>query len=566
MIPFWMRRTVGYTVLHYKRRDLAQFRENLLQIKATQERRLVQILDMMRGSAFARDHHLERVRTPDDLKRALPVAPYERMAPYIERVKAGETTALFRPGTEVMMFAMTSGTTHAPKFIPVTRASLEDYRRSWAIWGCALAEAHPLVPFGGVINLASGYRAQSTTAGIPCGSISGLIVSVMHASLRLTNCLPPEVADVSDASLRQYLALRLALSRRDTMMVTTANPSTLISFARRLDRDQERLIRDLRDGTLQDRAHYPRAVMRKIGRRLRVKHVALAQELERLTRDGPLYPWRVWPHLAVAGVWTGGTLGAYLPDLPQYYGDVALWDHGLSASEGRMTIPLTGAMRGGVLNVTGPFFEFMPTTASDEDDPATYRAEELEVGGRYNLVVTTSGGLIRYDMQDIVECTAFVGATPVLRFLHKESQISSITGEKISAWQVTEAVRLASEELRWALTEFTVAPRYGDPAQYVLLLEESVWAAHPHRSHLARVVDEKMQSFNIEYRDKRLSGRLGPLAVVAVQEGTFARLMAARIAARGTPPEHYKHPFLIQDLDFVDRHACASSHLEKTSA
>ncbi len=550
----WLRRSIGIPVLHYKRRDLSQFRRHLSQTKDIQEKRLKGILSMVRGSSFAKDYGLDRVQSVQDFQNALAVAPYERMAPYIERLKIGEKGALFSPDTPLIMFAMTSGTTRSPKYIPVTAASLAEYRRSWAIWGCVLADQHPLVPFGGVINLASGFRSSVTAGGIPCGSISGLIVSVMHGSLRLTNCLPPCVNDVPDSRLRQYLALRLSLPRRDTMMVTTANPSTLISFAQRLDQEKEKLIRDLRDGTLYLHSHYPDRVWQKIKHRIKEKLPNLARELEQLLVRGPLYPQAAWPKLSVAGVWTGGTLRPYLADLPFYYGNVALRDHGLSASEGRMTIPLDGGEAPGVLCVDGPFFEFVPESEMGRECPETLLAHELEVGTKYNLVVTTSGGLIRYDMQDIVECQGFIGSAPLLAFLHKGLQIANITGEKITGWQVTEAVNLASQSLGARISEYTLAPVYGDPSFYALLVEENSSNSVIKESRFSQRVDEALQEFNVEYRDKRSSGRLDPIRLVFIPQGAFVEWMRSKNRDHGTPPEQYKHPFLVTDFELAPRY------------
>jgi len=63
--------------------------------------------------------------------------------------------------------------------------------------------------------------------------------------------------------------------------------------------------------------------------------------LEQLANEhGELLPKHAWPGMSVLAVWTGGSVNVYLPQLPGLYGDVAIRDHGLSASEGRMTIPL----------------------------------------------------------------------------------------------------------------------------------------------------------------------------------------------------------------------------------
>ena len=49
-----------------------------------------------------------------DFRRRQPIAIYEEHHPYIERVLHGDVNALFAPGTRVLMFAMTSGTTGQP--------------------------------------------------------------------------------------------------------------------------------------------------------------------------------------------------------------------------------------------------------------------------------------------------------------------------------------------------------------------------------------------------------------------------------------------------------------------
>ena len=55
-------------------------------------------------------------------------------------------------------------------------------------------------------------------------------------------------------------------------------------------------------------------------------------------------------NLSVLAVWTGGSVGVFLPQLAELYGAVAVRDHGLSASEGRMTIPLADGTPAGLLD------------------------------------------------------------------------------------------------------------------------------------------------------------------------------------------------------------------------
>src|ERR1035437_4792602 len=108
-----------------------------------QQRLLAQFIDAHRNTAFGRDHGFSSICTYEDFVSAVPVAPYERMMPYVNRVLEGETTALLPPGEEPLMFSMTSGTTGAPKYIPVTRRFADIMRSGWNIFGFKVLCDHP---------------------------------------------------------------------------------------------------------------------------------------------------------------------------------------------------------------------------------------------------------------------------------------------------------------------------------------------------------------------------------------------------------------------------------------
>ncbi len=551
--PVWVRRLLGFPVLAVKRRELARFRGELTAARAVQARVLSEVLAAMAGSAFARDHGLAKVRSAADLAAALPVAGYDRVAPYIERVRAGEVAALFRPGTRILMFATTSGTTAAVKFIPVTPAVAAAYQRSWTIWGCAVAEAHPLTPYGGVINLASPWRSGRAPSGAPCGSITGLLLETMHRTLKVTNAIPPAAAAVEDPGDRQYLALRLALARPDVMMVTTANPSTLLGFARRMEARQDDLLRDLQDGGVRGAPALPPGVAAALRAELSPAPKLARRLAASAAAAGALVPRVAWPRLTLLGVWTGGTLSSYLPRLPAYYGPLPLRDHGLSASEGRLTIPLADGTADGPLNVSGGYFEFIPEAEYGQPNARILGAHELDGGGRYYVVVSTMSGLLRYDLHDVVECTGYLAAAPLLRFLHKGRDVANLTGEKLSAHQVAEALQEVQRHLGLTFGEVALAPEIGDPPRYHLLIEAPEMPPPSEVTRLAAALDRELAARNSEYAEKRRSDRLAPVTVTAAAAGTFAALRAARLAASAGPVEQYKHPFLVTDPAFVGK-------------
>ena len=257
--------------------------------------------------------------------------------------------------------------------------------------------------------------------------------------------------------------------------------------------------------------------------------------------------------MQVVAVWTGGSAGAYLSSLRQFYGDVAMRDHGLSASEGRMTIPLCDNRSDGVLDVVTHFFEFIPEREHGCKNPTVLEAHELQEGESYFILLTTSSGLYRYDIHDVVQCMGFCGTTPMLKFLHKGAHIANVTGEKVSESQVVTAVCKSVEQMQIHLKHFTVSPVWGEPPRYQLLAEEQDVLAPSVGEELADNVDRQLQQLNCEYREKRQSGRLASLKWVPLPERTWMRFAKKSQQKLGGSLEQYKHPCLVPDMDFSAR-------------
>src|SRR2546423_14073567 len=126
-----IRKYVGLPLVNRSRRLARRFLEQTARAGDIQRALLLARVARHADSQFGRDHHFHEIRSAADFRRRVPVRGYEGHEPYIDRVRNGDTRALFGDGTEVLMFAMTSGTTNRPKTIPVTREALNDYREGW---------------------------------------------------------------------------------------------------------------------------------------------------------------------------------------------------------------------------------------------------------------------------------------------------------------------------------------------------------------------------------------------------------------------------------------------------
>jgi len=531
-------------------RQVRRWREAVRDTRRTQAALLARLLADAAQTDFGRDAGLDGARTAADLRACLPIAGYQRAAPYVERVARGDVQALFPPGTRVHMFAMTSGTTGRAKYIPVTDAVLRNYRAGWHIWG-AQALADHLDAFGAkILQISSRVDEERTASGLPAGAISGLTARSQRRLIRRLYVSPPACAHARDTASKYYLVCRLGL-QCDRVMPVTANPSTLLSLARTMDRRKEDLLRDLADGTLADDVAIAGEARRAIERRLRACPDR-ARRFDRLVEQtGRLYPRHVW-EVPLIGTWKGGTLSLYLRDMPRYWGEAATRDIGLIASEGRFSVPVETDGSAGILETTGTFYEFVPETENHNAHPTALLAHEVEPGERYFLVVTTAGGLFRYHMGDLVQVVGRYGEAPLIEFLNKGEHVANLTGEKITEHHVIAAVNHVVAERGLSLAGYCLCPTWDEVPYYSLLLEADDVPTGT-APEVAAAVDSALARLNMEYETKRDSGRLRPVRVKTLPAGTWEAYDREMIARRNGRVEQYKHKFLEPEVDFERR-------------
>jgi hypothetical protein len=549
MLTALLRKVVGKIAALPVRRHLAAFEAATQQPREVQEALLRRLLAYHANTDFGQEHHFAAIRTIADFRRQLPVAGYEYFEPYLARVRRGDFRALLADQC-VHMFALTSGTTAARKFIPVTPQYLADYRRGWNMWGLRAFWDHPNVKLRPILQLSGDWDEFRTEAGIPCGSVTGLTATMQKRIIRFLYCVPPCTGRIKDAVAKYYVALRLSLPRQVAMIIA-ANPSTLINLARAGDHEKESLIRDIHDGTLNSRLDIPPDVRAELARKLRC-HPERARELEAIVgRTGTLYPRDYWPPYCLLGNWTGGSVGAYLRHYPRYYGSAPVRDVGLIASEGRMTIPVADGTASGVLDITSHYFEFLPEEEADSSQPTVLAAHEVQADKTYFILPTTAFGLYRYHISDLVRVTGFYNSTPLVEFLSKGSHFSNLTGEKLSEYHVARAMMQALHDCDLTVTAYSLAPCWDDELPYYGLFLERGDLANPEQGlALLDTLDEHLKRLNIEYASKRDSQRLGVIRLELLPTGTWQQWDRQRLARTGGTLEQYKHPCLIGDPGF----------------
>jgi hypothetical protein len=543
----YFRKAVGWPV-HWK---LHAFEALCQDPRRTQEELLQRILTYHADTTFARDHGYSTIRTVEDFRRQVPVAPYEHFEPYIREVMKGNTKALLAD-PQVLMFALTSGTTAARKHIPITLQYLNDYRRSWNIWGLKAIKAHKHVFLKPILQLVGDADEYRTEASIPCGNLSGFSAQVQKRLMRWMYVVPPATGKIKDSNARTYIAARMGL-RKPLGMLMSANPSTLVNLARFMDREKESLIRDIRDGTLSANLDIPADIRTALTKKLKPKPERAMLLEAAINASGHLYPMDAWPpDKMLIGCWTGGSVGPYLRQLSTYYGNAPVRDLGLVASEGRMSIPIENDTPSGVLDVSTHYFEFIPEEDIDRPNPTVLGAHEVEQGKHYFIVMTTKAGLYRYHISDLVRINGSFHNTPMIEFLGKGSRYSNLTGEKLTEHHVTQSVDRIIKSIPQPLTAYSIAPCWDDAQPYYGLFVEEQDVSDPAQlRRFLTALDLALGENNIEYEAKRSSGRLGPLRAHLMPQGFWANWDRERVNRTGGSPEQYKHPCLIGDVNFA---------------
>lgn len=534
------------------KRKIRQFEQATKNPQDSQQKLLMAILRKHQNTSFAKDHHFSSIQSIDEFRNNIGVAGYETIEPYMNRVLKGENSALLAD-RRIHMFALTSGTTNTRKYIPVTDSYLENYRRGWNIWGLNAFLKHEKAKFQPILQMSGDWDEYRSDSGVPCGSVTGLTARMQRKVIRWLYCVPPEVSRIKDSASKYYTVMRLSIDR-PVGLILAANPSTLINLAKAGDHEKESLIRDLRDGTLSSRMDIPADVRKILGPRIK-KRPEKAMELEAvINKTGSLFPKDFWPEHCLLGNWTGGSMASYLRHYPSFYGTMPVRDVGLIASEGRMTIPLEDNTPSGVLDITTHFFEFIPEDEKDSPNPTVLLPHELVEGRNYFILFTTSYGLYRYDIHDVVRCTGFFNKTPMLQFLNKGSYFSNLTGEKISEYQITGSMAEILRELDHTLNIYSIAPVWSDEQPfYGLFVESGDVPGTDVANRLASLLENKLRKINIEYDSKRESLRLGPIKPFILKPGTWQTWDRERLKKTGGTLEQYKHPCLINDLEFKSR-------------
>ncbi len=511
-------------------------------VRETQGALLDRVVRGNRETAFGKEHGFGTATSIADYRRQVPIRLWGEISPYVDQALRGQHETLIADAP--VLYHWTSGTTGTPKMIPFTRNCDAAARLTLKVWLAKALLDNPGLLDGKVFALLNAGVEGYTETNIPCGSVSGNIYFRMPQAMRPAYSNAYDVYHIEDVSARYYALLRFGLNQ-DCSFLMSGNPAGFSGMFELADKLSEPLIRDIHDGTLSKNFDIPKnvraaAITDLTPNPARARILARAKET-----DGRLKPTAYWPGLQVIGCWLGGSMGHFAPSLREWCGDSFRFrDIGYMASEGIFSIPMDNDTPDSLLALHSAFFEFIPEEEFGRSDPTVLLAHELEAGRNYQVVLTTTGGLYRYAINDVIRVAETHNGSPTIRFLYKGGNVQNMQGEMVTVDHVMAALNAVTAEQQITLRHFQVLADLAD-RRYVLCMEPT---EPPPRATLTAMLagfERELAKQNMNYKDFRELGHLNPPRLRLMRAGWFARIMADHLA-RGRSEAQFK-PFVLVD-------------------
>ena len=493
-------------------REARALRRARSDVAGTQQRLLLATLKRNEDTEYGRRHGFAGIRSANEYRECAPLTDYGDYAEAVERIGAGEKNVLTRE--EALLLEPTSGSTRATKLIPYTTSLKNEFARGIAAWIWDLFSHDPRLMLGpaywSITPVA--YREERTPGGIPIGFEEDTrYLGGLGTLLSRVMVVPSEARQIEDIESFCYVTLLFMLRARSMALISVWNPTFLTLLMSRLPEWHLRLAHDLETGSLSPPTPIPEGVRLSA---LNSPAPRRAAELRTAFRSGgepATIHSSLWPGLRLLSCWDDGHAALHAPEAARLFPQARVQGKGLLSTESFVSLPLVG-QTGAVLALRSHFLEFIPHGSEGE----TLLAHELEEGGHYSVVVTTGGGLYRYQMGDVVEVTGRFEKCPLLRFLGKEDLVSDRYGEKLNERHAREALRGALErhapDAHFAMLAFEE-----ESSSYTLFIEAK-GVLETALLSLADHIEGELRE-NHHYQYCRDLGQLGYLRVFRIRRG-----------------------------------------------
>jgi hypothetical protein len=448
-----------------------------------------------------------------------PLSTYEDYIPYIDRIANGEHNILTKD--PVQLFELSSGSISASKMIPYTRTLKREFGFGLSTWIHNLYTHHPDLITGtaywSISPLTAGLR--HTPAGIPIGfeedsAYLGLLGSILESSLMAVPNFVKHIQDIDDF---RYITLLYLLRSESLRLISVWNPTFLTLLLTALECYWDSLLKDLADGKISP-PNQSTITNYEIPKQSGADKLQNSSSRVRiLSKLSPTDYANIWKNLSLISCWADGASESYAKELQVRFPNVTIQPKGLLATEAFVSFPLQG-YNGGALAITSHYFEFL---AQNGD---ILLAHQIKKGNTYSVIVTTGGGLYRYQLNDIIEVTDFYNQIPCIKFIGKADNVSDYFGEKLNEQFVASVLKDLFKKHKLNPTFYMLAPDDMPLFHYTLYLELPNHPTTELDNYLIELDNSLRANFHYDYC--RTLGQLAEAQIVQVKNGSASYIRA----------------------------------------
>ena len=473
-----------------------------IEAEALQRGVLKRLLGKAAQTEWGRAYGYDKCLNYEDFAIQTPLNTYEELKGYIDRMRHGEKDVLW-PG-KVKWYAKSSGTTNdKSKFIPVSKDGLHDTHYAGGtdavVWYLRNNPKSRIFD-GKALILGGSHAPNYNLPGSLVGDLSAILIENINPLVNLVRVPKKATALLSDFEVKRDRIAREAMKQNVTNL--SGVPSWMLSVLNR--------IIELSGKPLGD----------------------------------------VWPNLEV--FFHGGV--AFTPYRGQYERLITLprmhYMETYNASEGFFGLqddPSDTAMS--LMIDYGVFYEFIPMDEFDKEQPTVVPLWGVEPGKNYAMVISTSSGLWRYIIGDMIR---FTSRNPY-KFVITGRTKSFINafGEELIVDNAEKGLAEACRQTGAEVLEYTAAPVFMDAdgkCRHQWIVEFSKEPSDIEA--FASILDKSLQQINSDYEAKRYKDiTLQRLELIKARPGVFNDWLKQKGKLGG----QHKVPRLCNNRDIIEQ-------------
>jgi hypothetical protein len=548
---------------------------------------LLKLLDRCKDTMYGKDHNFGSIKSREEFRRKHPITIHEHYQSYIDRVYEGEQNIMFPD--KPRMIATTSGTSGSHKQIPVPPIQRKVFfTKGIAITFDALQNGvkHPTNKslkwpnFQKSCKLMIEPQFTYTSSNIMVGPSSSRPKD--NKSLLKLYTTPEAAFDVQSENELLFLHALYALLDKNLGFVEANFCNRILNFFVVLDDKWDALVEAIEKGQIPNDLEIDGDVRDQLNKMLK-PNLERAQELKRIRKEHsdviqnsigakedkgpkPSLARKIWPNLHTILASETGTFQIYGKKLRQQYigEDIAIYSPLYAATEGLVGVNPDVNKKTFVLHPQGMFYEFFPIDESKDDDSIdsekTLFIEQLEPGKEYEVIITNLTGLYRYRFGDVVRCVGYHHKAPIVEVAYRKGQFLNASGERTSEETFYKALsNTASNDWGVTLKEYTTVEyflRGNRKPRYIVFVELGEEGGRNQPAERVLTKKEKLQldkalgEENKTYEVLRNVGRLEPIEVITVQNGTFEKLRQEMIS-NGVGATQIKQPRVLRNEKLI---------------